>query len=292
MRLRLNDTSFQNYTPQLVHPEVCRHMTREECQRGDENLQRHAESLNRRQRLLQPSNSNPRGHNPNLGTIQVLVLCIVFDDHVDRPRVDVSDVEVMWNTIVPEWFDANSGGAYEIQATVTDWVVTDGSEAFYAGTNQGVISGFQKAAWPALDALDQDPDWDWSQFDSDQDGRLDSVVITHSGYGAESGETDLYRTPWEQRIWAHAWATSGEETWTSSDGSVSLSGYTVASALEGDAGTQPATMGLTVHEYMHTFGLPDLYDLKDPKEGFGIGMYDIMASPYVSKTGNVCAAQE
>lgn len=46
---------------------------------------------------------------------------------------------------------------------------------FYAGEHQGVIPKFQKAAWPALDALDNLPGWDWSPFDTNQDGQLDSV---------------------------------------------------------------------------------------------------------------------
>lgn len=52
-----------NYTPSLIHPEICRYMTEEECQRGDENLQKHAVS----HRALQEQ----RRHNPNLGTFKV-----------------------------------------------------------------------------------------------------------------------------------------------------------------------------------------------------------------------------
>lgn len=61
MRQRLNITF--NYTPTLVHPEICRYMTEEECQRGDENLQAHGKA----HRALQ----NDQKHNPNLGSFKV-----------------------------------------------------------------------------------------------------------------------------------------------------------------------------------------------------------------------------
>ena len=56
-----------NYTPSLLHPEICRHMTPEECQRGDESMVAHAKS----HRALQ--NTIARGHNPNLGTFKVRI---------------------------------------------------------------------------------------------------------------------------------------------------------------------------------------------------------------------------
>ena len=82
----------------------------------------------------------------------------------------------------------------------------------------------------------------------DGNGELDSVVIIHSGYGAESLEDDCFGTAYTDRIWAHAFSTSfSSDTWQSKDGSVRLNGYTVASAFEGDCGTEPGKIGLTVH---------------------------------------------
>ena len=58
-------------------------------------------------------------------------------------------------------------------------------------------------AWPALDALDNRPGWDWSQFDLDGNGRIDSLVISHSGYGSETLTTDCFGADFNNRIWAH-----------------------------------------------------------------------------------------
>jgi hypothetical protein len=238
-----------NFTPALLHPETCRYLTVEECQTVDKNLIKHS----KHHRELQQSSKN----NPNLGSFKVLVLLVVFGDHVNRPRIPKEEVENMWKTLVPEWLDVNSHGKYDIDAVVTEWVVTDNTEKYYSFGKRGVVPDFQKAAWPALNALDNRDDWDWSIFDLDSNGEIDSVVITHSGYGAETMAPDQYGAEYENRIWAHAFASSsGDSTWTSKDGSVQLNGYTVASAFEGDKDVIPATIGLTVHEYMHTFGLP------------------------------------
>ena len=55
--------------------------------------------------------------------------------------------------------------------------------------------------YPVLDALDSDPNWDWSQFDVNQDGELDAVVFMHSGYSAIAGETDCTGRADTFRIW-------------------------------------------------------------------------------------------
>lgn len=55
------------------------------------------------------------------------------------------------------------------------------TEAYYSFGQRGIIPGLSNAMWPALDKLDNQPDWDWSQFDLDEDGQLDSVVMMHSG---------------------------------------------------------------------------------------------------------------
>ena len=41
MRRRFNIEFI--YTPTLIHPELCRHVTEEECQEVDESMQRHAQ---------------------------------------------------------------------------------------------------------------------------------------------------------------------------------------------------------------------------------------------------------
>lgn len=106
------------------------------------------------------------------------------------------------------------------------------TEAFYSQGKRGIVREAQKMAWPSLSNLDSRPAWDWSKFDQDGNGELDSVVIIHSGYGAETVTTDCFGADYNDRIWAHAFSSSAQETWTSRDGKYKLNGYTIASAFD------------------------------------------------------------
>ena len=85
------------------------------------------------------------------------------------------DIETLWKTKIRHWFRVNSYGKYNVDPHVVEWFVTDDTEYNYADNKQGMYAGLQNAMWPKLDELDADPGWDWSQFDLDQDGNLDSV---------------------------------------------------------------------------------------------------------------------
>lgn len=91
---------------------------------------------------------------------------------------------------------------------------------------------------------------------------------------------------------AHAFSSPPEKSWTSKDGSVTLSAYTVASSLDRSCGTDIFKPGLTIHEYMHTIGLVDLYDGLNPDDP-GIGAFCIMAYPFgalndATNPGHLC----
>lgn len=131
--------------------------------------------------------------------------------------------------------------------------MTDNTETYYSFGVQGRTPELQNAMYPALNQLDADPNWDWSQFDVDSDGQLDAVMMMHSGFDAVTAGPDCKGKDASERIFPHAFSTAGE-AWTSADGSVSLNGYAVASAFNGLCDGGPFAIGLTCHEYMHTMG--------------------------------------
>ncbi|CAB9496577.1 Immune inhibitor A peptidase M6 [Seminavis robusta] len=272
MRRRLQVSS--NYTPSALHAESCRHFTDAQCQSADQAMRAHAQKQRHKYSLYGQA-GNRQGT-----TVKVLVLLLTFTDHTNRPKVAKADIENRWKSLVKDWFRVNSHGNYNIDPYVTEWIVTDNSESHYAAGQSGFTTDLHRMAWPALNQLDRTAGWSWQDFDQDGDNELDSVIMIHSGYEASITANDQYGTPYANRIWAHAYALGSSETsWTSQDGSVSMKVYTVASSLEGLTGTDIATIGVTCHEYMHTFGLPDLYDLSD-RTLPGIGEFGIMAWPY------------
>lgn len=101
-----------------------------------------------------------------------------------------------------------------------------------------------------------DGDIDFSIFDGDDDGIVDSFFLVHAGPGAEAtGNPD------------HIWSHRSSVNITTNDG-VRLVDYT----------TEPENgkVGVFAHEFGHVLGLPDLYDTDYTSSG--VGNWSIMAS--------------
>jgi len=106
-----------------------------------------------------------------------------------------------------------------------------------------------------------DPLVDFSQYDNDGDGRLDALMIIHSGPGAEfTGNVN--------DIWSHKWGISPQ----SRDG-VQISSYAIMPEYWSSPGD--ITIGVFAHELGHVFGLPDLYDRDGSSRG--VGRWSLMA---------------
>ena len=102
-----------------------------------------------------------------------------------------------------------------------------------------------------------DPVVDFSRYDNNGDGYVDTVFIIHSGTGAEAsgGSGNI--------IWSHSWWTYNEPY---VDG-VWVGSYTTEPEFWYSPGDM--THGVYVHELGHAFGLPDLYDTDYSSEGVG-----------------------
>jgi M6 family metalloprotease-like protein len=321
-----------DYMPRFVHPELCRFLNEQECQDVDMCLNDHAirhRSLWERQESyskpspldrmedwterLSSSNRgkmtrrNPYSVAPDDPVIEVLVVLMRFQDHRDRELPPKEEYERLWNERIRRWFFLNSHGKYRFYATVTEWMDSDDTEMKYASGVSGLLYNLQQSFWPILDQLNERDEWDWSKFDGNKDGKLDAVVVLHSGYPAEVGGYDCTnQRPVEDRIWGHAFASSfswsnqgimdstelqtfslhqqpqqntAQQNVTSQNPSDSveleplyvLHGYVIASGLNGTCGSDVANMGVMVHEYMHTLGLDDVYDYGTDSLGKGIG---------------------
>jgi M6 family metalloprotease-like protein len=128
----------------------------------------------------------------------------------------------------------------------------------------------------ALDAL-QKTGFNFSPFDTDNDGNIDAIGFLHSGYGAEWGGTDAYGAYYLDRIWSHKWSLFSLPggKWTSSNGK-SVYNYHISPALWGKSGSSIGRISVIAHETGHFFGLPDLYDVSFGWPG--IGSYCLMAN--------------
>lgn len=226
------------------------------------------------------------------GSIRNLVVLIQFSNHVGRVLPSSADINVLFNApggdpllaptgSVRDVYLQNSYGQMELNSDISRWVTVSGTEQYYANG----VSG-DSTLWEALrEALDQlDGTIDFSQYDMNNDGYIDSIAFLHSGYGAEWGQTDIDGTRSADRIWSHRWSIQNS-AWTSAEG-VTVSDYHISPALWGYSGSSIGRIGVIAHETGHFFGLPDLYDTDGG--GAGIGSYGLMANSWGFDGSQMC----
>jgi len=243
---------------------------------------------NSAQRAASAKNS-PNISSPSLqvaapgGTMRNLVVLIQFSNHVGRALPSTSDIDVLFNapggdpTLAPtgsvrDVYLQNSYGQFELNSDVMPWITVSGTEQYYANGASG-----DSTLWQALrEALAElDNTVDFSQYDLNNDGYIDSIAFLHSGYGAEWGGRDADDTTWTDRIWSHKWAMNPE--WSSNEG-VKVGNYQISTSLWSILGSQIGRIGVIAHETGHFLGLPDLYDTDGG--GSGIGSYGLMANSW------------
>ncbi|MEA2066376.1 MAG: M6 family metalloprotease domain-containing protein [Thermotogota bacterium] len=184
------------------------------------------------------------------GILKFPVVLINFSD--TATSFDLSDFEKVFNGIensVKDYYEETSYNKLDIQFEVVGWYNAPESHNYYS-------SRAYKLALEA--AIYGDGDLDYSQYDNNNDGDVDSLIIIHQGQGQEfSGDpTD---------IWSHKSSISYE----TNDG-VNVRGYTMQpERLDWEENIYITTIGVICHELGHGLGLPDLYDTDGSSDGIG-----------------------
>jgi M6 family metalloprotease-like protein len=218
-------------------------------------------------------------------SLENLTILIRFDDHgpggQNRTLPTSTDMQLIMNatggdpTLAPtgsvrDYYLENSYGGLTLDSTVTVWVDVPGTESYYANGNSGLTTMTWELIEDALDLVD--PSVNFSDFDQNSDGMIDSITFIHSGYGAEWIATDAYGTSYTDRMWSHRWSIP---PWTSAEG-VTVSDYHISPGLWDVSGSDPGRIGVICHETGHFLGLPDLYDTDGG--GQGLGNWCLMAA--------------
>ncbi|MFH2056236.1 MAG: M6 family metalloprotease domain-containing protein, partial [bacterium] len=202
--------------------------------------------------------------------LRVLVILVDFSDNpasggavADATAADFYDIlfsrGVMPFGSLTEFYLENSYGNLLIEGEVAGWYRMPLTYAEYHGYQYGTQWQQPNAQTMAKDAcIAADPDIDFSLYDNDGDGTVEGIFVVHAGRGAEesSGGDTLH-------IWSHAWNVAGG--YQSQDG-VTVMRY--STEPEEATGTL-SHIGVFCHEFGHTLGLPDLYDVSYLSTGIG-----------------------
>jgi M6 family metalloprotease-like protein len=176
-----------------------------------------------------------------------------------------------------------------VQFDVRDWHNAPNTETFYSAGQYGLVGNvkIQEMFYSAMDAV-QASGVNWVDGYINEWGLINHLVVIHSGYAAEHGPANpcLANEPPNNRIWSQGTASS-PEGWLSPD-YYQVNGFAIASAFQipmcdgNNVNADFASMGVIQHEYLHGFGLYDMYDQdKDEAEKVaigGLGRFDIMSN--------------
>lgn len=205
-----------------------------------------------------------RGTMPSQGKINVLAICIEYPDLPHTRTVDSFFNMFNGPSAKPtfkQFFLDNSYGKLDMSVDVVGWVQAKENYANY-GHSGGYAASHDLVA-EAIDAA-EDKGVDFSKYDNNNDGKVDGVVVIHSGPGAEEGSRSEY-------IWSHRWAINSRYY-----DQRNISDYTIQPETRYGG---PVGIGIFCHEFGHLLGLPDLYDTNfgDGKSN-GIGEWGLMGT--------------
>ncbi|MFB3896541.1 MAG: M6 family metalloprotease domain-containing protein [bacterium] len=218
------------------------------------------------------------------GNVKNLVILCSFSDHDTTKYLPAVAYDSLFNTVgynfdaavgsVRDYYVENSYGQLTILSTIAynTWIPLPHTELFYGGNDAyGNDSNARQMISDALAAID--PYIDFSLYDVDGDGYVDSITFIHSGYD------EAYSGNPSSCIWSHKWSLSSP--YVTGEG-VRVSYYHTEPALRGlyTSGRNMGRIGVVCHETGHFFGLPDLYDTDGATggSGQGAGAWSLMAS--------------
>ena len=115
---------------------------------------------------------------------------------------------------------------------------------------------------------------DFTQYDTNNDGRIDNVFIYYAGHNEAEGAS-------ASTIWPHrSIVYTGDRV----NGKL-IYDYACTSELRGFSGNEMCGIGTFCHEFGHVLGLPDYYDTDKSAEQYTLGTWDIMCSGSYNGSG-------
>jgi len=178
-----------------------------------------------------------------------------------------------------QFYQQESGGSFFFTGQAHGWVTVDKNAAEYGGNDDNdndqaprelVTEAITKAVAELNIDLSEYDKSDFFDIDGDgnifePDGIIDHVMIFHSSVGEEAGGGVLGG----DAIWSHRWFV-GSEPVDVPGSDIKLFGYTINPI--------DAAIGVTVHEFGHDLGLPDLYDTASGAISSPVSDWSVMAS--------------
>lgn len=144
-------------------------------------------------------------------------------------------------------------GRYDFVFDVAPIVTLSQAHQYYGKNSNGKDSRAAEAVAEAC-RLAAANGTDFSIYDTDNDGKVDDILLFYAGKDESEGGGD-------DCIWSHAWKLSAANIKLTLNGKV-IDSYAATSelSLRSSGKYQFKTIGTICHEYSHSLGLADMYD--------------------------------
>lgn len=166
-----------------------------------------------------------------------------------------------------DYLNANFKGYRAFSFAVSDVITLPVSIAHY-GAQTGTkndIDPMQLLIDACTAAAEQG--FDLSSADHDKNGELENVAIIFAGHSESEGGSP-------NSIWPHQMNISEQDIQCNG---IKINSYSCSAELKGAQGTELAAIGTFCHEFLHSMGLPDLYDTNWDEEGLSPALYGTLS---------------
>ena len=229
---------------------------------------------------------------PTIGRQKALVVLVEFSDR------KFSTMEDVWgyyngmlnepgftykngaNGSVRDFYLDSSGGIFDPEFVVIGPVQLNNTLAYYGEDTDNTLD--PNACQMVVDACRLiDDEVDFSEFDADNDGYVDSIYFFYAGFG----EADSNKS---ESIWPHNGLL--KDNWKIDlelDG-VIINNYACSNEIRYSTSYPllPVGIGTFVHEFGHVLGLADHYDTSYTSGRIGVEQWDTMAAASYNNNQN------
>ena len=203
---------------------------------------------------------------PSIGVAKILTLLIDFPDHSGTQNATYFSNLISGGSqgSLNHYYNEVSYGILNLSGTVAPggWLRSANNLTWW-GDDTVANSQIDDANGPIYNLVREaltlaNPNVDYSKYDTDHDGTIDSnevsLCVIHAGNGQESSHN-------EYDVWSHRWGVGGGNLIL--DG-VNWGGHGYWMVAEN------SPLGTFAHEFGHDLGLPDLYDTDYTSDGVGV----------------------